>query len=82
MIEHLPPKEQEWLARFFASPNELSWSSLIDGSAPRERQTKFDSGSPFLPDRVKAFPLVLPFVRGGTITGWYATTQGRSGGTS
>ena len=80
MIEYLPPQENAWLARFFATPNELTWSSLLDGSAP-----------PFEADQVRQWlallarshigaPLILPFVRGGAITGWYATTQDRSGG--
>lgn len=80
MIEHLPPEEQEWLARFFASPNELSWSSLVDGSGPPREADQVRHWLALLAGSRQSAPLILPFFRGGTITGWYATTQGRSGG--
>ncbi len=79
MIEHLSHSDQAWLARFFASPNELSWSSLLDGSAPRREADDVRHWLGFLEARPSA-PLILPFVRGGTVTGWYATTQQSSGG--
>lgn len=80
MIEHLPPEEQAWLARFFAVPNELSWLSLRDGSAPPFEADQVKQWLALLARSRQGAPLILPFVRGGTITGWYATTQGRSGG--
>ncbi len=79
MIEHLSLDDQTWLARFFASPNELSWSSLLDGSAPRREADEVRHWLGFLDARPSA-PLILPFMRGGTVTGWYATTQQSSGG--
>ena len=79
MIEHLPPQEQAWLTRFFASPNELSWSSLLDGSAPSREADQVRRWLDLLGSHAAA-PLILPFMRGGTVTGWYATTQGASGG--
>lgn len=80
MIEHLPTEEQEWLARFFARPNELSWSSLMDGSAPPREADQVRKWIALLAGSRQGVPLVLPFVRGGRTTGWYGTTQGRSGG--
>jgi len=80
LIEHLPAEEKEWLARFFASPNELSWLSLIDGSAPPQAADQVRQWLALLSESRQDAPLILPFVRGGTIRGWYATTQGRSGG--
>ena len=80
MIEHLPPEEQEWLARFFANPNELSWLSLVDGTAPTREADQVRQWLALLAGLHPGAPLVLPFVRGGTITGWYATTLGRHGG--
>lgn len=80
MIEHLPPEEKEWLARFFASPNELSWFSLVDGSAPPRESDQVRQWLALLAQSRQSAPLILPFFRGGKITGWYATTQGRSGG--
>lgn len=80
MIEHLPESEQEWLKSFFASPNELSWRSLLGGSAPAEQADQIRRWLAHLgADRANA-PLVLPLVRGGEVTGWYATTQGVTGG--
>lgn len=79
MIEDLPPQDQAWLACFFATPNELGWSSLLDGSASASEADQVRQWLGFLGTRPTA-PLILPFVRGGTVTGWYATTQGASGG--
>ncbi|MGO7299601.1 protein DpdD [Rhizobium ruizarguesonis] len=80
MIEHLPTREQEWLERFFAPPNELIWTSLIDGSAPAVQEDQVRRWLAHLGvERINA-PLVLPFVRGGQVTGWYATTQRAVGG--
>lgn len=80
MIEHLPAREQEWLERFFASPNELSWTSLVDGSAPADQADQVRRWLGHLGTGQVDAPLILPFARGGQITGWYATTQGRAGG--
>lgn len=79
MIEHLPEQEQVWLARFFASPNELNWSSLLDGSARPREADQVRQWLSLLGSRAAA-PLILPFMRAGAVTGWYATTQGASGG--
>jgi hypothetical protein len=80
MIEHLPARDQDWLARFFASPNELSWSSILDGSAPAEYVDHVRRWLLHLDDERSSSALILPFVRGARVTGWYATTQGRAGG--
>jgi len=80
MIEHLGAAEHDWLARFFALPNELNWSSLTDGSAPAAVSDQVRRWLRFLTAERSSWPLILPFVRGGNITGWYATTQGQSGG--
>lgn len=80
MIEHLPAHEQQWLERFFALPNELSWTSLVDGLAPAEQADQVRRWLAHLGVQRTGAPLVLPFVRGGQVTGWYATTQGPAGG--
>ncbi len=79
MIKHLPPQEQAWLARFFASPNELVWASLLDESASTREADQVRQWLGLLGSHGAA-PLILPFMRAGTVTGWYATTQGASGG--
>jgi hypothetical protein len=80
VIEHLSDQEQAWLARFFAAPNELSWSSLLDGSAPPREADQVRQWLGLLAGSRRTDPLILPFVRSGAITGWYATRQGPSGG--
>lgn len=79
MIEHLPQQEQAWLSRFFVSPNELNWPSLLNGSAPPSEADQVRQWLSLLGSRIAA-PLILPFMRGGAVTGWYATTQGAPGG--
>lgn len=79
MIERLPSDEQAWLAQFFASPNDLTWLSLLDGSAPPLVADQVWQWIAFIGSRQGA-PLILPYVRGETISAWYATTLGRSGG--
>ncbi|OCJ66268.1 hypothetical protein A6U97_26415 [Agrobacterium tumefaciens] len=80
MIEHLPASEHEWLEDFFVSPNELSWRSLLSGSAPAEQADQVRRWLALLGAERANAPLILPFVRGGEVTGWYATTQGAAGG--
>ena len=80
MIEHLPAHEREWLERFFASPNELSWTSLVDGTAPTEQADQVRHWLAYLAAQQTNAPLVFPFVRGGQVTGWYATMLGPAGG--
>jgi hypothetical protein len=80
MIEHLPQREQQWLARFFAAPNELTWPSLVDGSAPAREADQVRQWLGLLASQRQGVPLVLPFVKAGATTVWYATTQGSSGG--
>lgn len=79
MIEHVSAHEQEWLERFFGPPNELSWMSLVDGSAPAEQADQVRQWLAHLGVERTIAPLVLPFMRGGHVTGWYATTQGQAG---
>ncbi len=80
MIEHLSLEEEAWLTRFFARPNELSWLSLLDGSAPPLEADQVRQWLALFAGSCQDTPLILPFVRGGKITGWYATTRGPSGG--
>lgn len=80
MIDGLDTDDIKWLRAFFAPPNELHWDKLVDGTAPN-----------FLAERVRPWllllgrannqaPVILPFVRDGVETGWYATTSGTEGG--
>ena len=78
MIEDLT--EAAWLSAFFAAPNDLQWSALIDGSAS---PALVDGVRPWLElwnDDAGVAPIILPMVRGSDVAGWYATTRGADGG--
>lgn len=62
MIEHLPPQEQAWLARFFANPNELRLVPLLDGSAAPQEADQFRQWLGLLGSHAAA-PLILPLMR-------------------
>ena len=78
MIENLPERENDWLSAFFSTPNELSWNSLRDGTAPTQVIDMVLPWLRFLGEKSDA-PIILPFMRSGKIAGWYATVQGSIG---
>lgn len=80
MTGDLPASELTWLERFFAAPNELSWAALAGGTAPAAVADQVRQWLAFLKPGSNSAPIILPFMRGGHVSGWYATTQGRSGG--
>lgn len=80
MIGPVSDAETAWLERFFALPNELSWASLREASAPQDLAQLVDALLRPLRDG-ETDVLVLPFVRGGRVTGWYATALGEAGDT-
>lgn len=80
MIDGLSPEQRAWLRDFFASPNELTWESLLDGSAPTEAIEAVQSWLTEFADPDKRVPLVLPFMKSGEVAYWYATTRTREGG--
>lgn len=80
MIDDLPNAETAWLTRFFAAPNQLLWAEISIGQlagpvADQLRpwlQSLLDPGAPM--------PMVLPFLRNGTVSGWYAVSRDQAGG--
>jgi hypothetical protein len=80
MIDALPSAEIAWLSAFFASPNTLAWSAIAAGTAPSALVEQVRPWLQSLLDEVNEAPIILPFVRGGVITGWYASTRDRRGG--
>jgi hypothetical protein len=80
MIDALPAAEIVWLSAFFASPNTLAWSAITAGTAPSALVEQVRPWLQSLSDDVKEVPIILPFVRGDVITGWYASTRDRRGG--
>jgi hypothetical protein len=79
MIDGLSSEQRSWLSDFFAPPNELTWESLLDGSAPPELVESVRSWLHALADPDNRTPLVLPFVKSGRIACWYATTRTSEG---
>lgn len=80
MITHLAQSEHLWLSRFFSAPNELLWDALVDGTAPAPASEQINRWLSFLYTERSDTPLILPFMRGGKITGWYATGSGLGDG--
>jgi hypothetical protein len=74
MIEGLSERDLVWLRSYFAAPNELDWSN-VSGATP---SSKVDLVRPWLELLVESknpVPVILPFVRGGVVTGWYAAAR-------
>lgn len=74
MIEGLSPSDLAWLRTFFTAPNGIDWEALQNGIAPIAIANHIRQWLQKLATDSRA-PILLPFVRGGKIAGWYATTQ-------
>lgn len=79
MIEGLSPSDLAWLRTFFTEPNGVDWEALQNGVAPVAIANHIRLWLQELATDPRA-PILLPFVRGGKIAGWYATTQTAEGG--
>lgn len=77
MIDTLPESEKEWLSRFFAEPNRLTFASLIEGSVQVQELEQIERWLQLFSER-PSIPIVLPFARSDNISGWYAAAQGSS----
>ena len=80
MIDALPADEIAWLAKFFGPPNALAWSAIAAGTAPLALVEQVRPWLQTLLYNANEPAIVLPFVRGNAITGWYASTRGPRGG--
>jgi hypothetical protein len=80
MIDTLPEAEIAWLSTFFAAPNALAWSAIVGGTAPTALAEQVWPCLQSLMHDASEAPIVLPFVRGDAVTGWYASTRGSRGG--
>jgi len=69
-----------WLARFFAAPNQLEWSAIVGGTVNPEIGHYLRPWLQLLDQPEGRAPIILPFVRNDTVTGWYATTRDAKGG--
>jgi hypothetical protein len=72
LTSHVP-----WLERFFAAPNGLDWAAVASGSEAAVLSETLRPWLKLLADEAKAAPVILPFVRDGKVTGWYAAARER-----
>jgi hypothetical protein len=68
------PTQTRWLNVFFAVPNDLHWTALIDGSAHPLLADMVRPWIELLNEDTGAAPIILPMVRGSDVICWYATT--------
>ena len=66
--------DRSWLDQFFSAPNEVVWSDIEAGCAPREAIEAVSSQLAMLAGDPGDTAIVLPFYRGGTVARWYATS--------
>lgn len=72
MIESLPPKEIDWLCRFFSGRNELKWDSVVARSAPAGWLEQVLPWIVAFSNSSWKSPLVLPVFGPGSTAQWYA----------
>ena len=75
MIDGLSHAQINCLNTFFAAPNELSWDALVTNTIESAIADRVRPWLQLLVDTDRQAPIILPFVQGGKITGWFATTQ-------
>lgn len=80
MIDGLSASDLTWLRTFFAAPNGLDWEAVRNGAVPAAIADHVRPWLQKLARNDRLAPILLPFIRAGEITGWYATTQTAEGG--
>src|SRR5882762_2073969 len=80
MIEGLSASDLTWLRTFFAAPNGLDWEALRNGVVSAAITDHVRPWLQKLASNDQHAPVLLPFIRAGEITGWYATTWTAEGG--
>lgn len=63
------------LEQFFAAPNELNWATVLAGQEPAQIADVLRPWLTLAQSSVSEAPIILPFVRGGEIAGWYAVAR-------
>ncbi len=79
MIDDLPEQEHAWLRAFYGPPNGLLWDDIREGTAPASLLDHIQPWLAALRHAAAETAVVLPFVRGGRIVGWYASRLGPDG---
>ncbi len=71
----MSPVNIDWLQQFFASPNGLTWTDVSNGTEPAAVAEVLRPWLALLADSTSTAPVILPFVRAGAVTGWYAVAR-------
>jgi hypothetical protein len=71
----MPDPVPLWLERFFAAPNGLSWATIVTGGEPPPVAEVLRPWLRLAQEPESTAPIILPFVREGIITGWYAVAR-------
>ncbi|TCL89547.1 hypothetical protein C8J38_11238 [Rhizobium sp. PP-WC-2G-219] len=71
----MSPAHIDWLEQFYAAPNGLAWSHISDGTEPAAVAEVLRPWLKLLSDDSNTGPVILPFVRAGVVTGWYAVAR-------
>ncbi|NEI59441.1 hypothetical protein GR200_30905 [Rhizobium leguminosarum] len=71
----MSPSHIDWLEQFYAAPNGLAWSHISDGTEPAAVAEVLRPWLKLLSDDSNTGPVILPFVRAGVVTGWYAVAR-------
>lgn len=81
MIDGLASVDLTFLRAFYTGPNGLDWDDLASGTAPSAVAECIRPWIRRLASGDRRAPLLLPFVRDGEMTGWYATPRSAEGST-
>jgi hypothetical protein len=79
MIDGLASEDLRFLGSFYSVPNGLEWQELEAGTAPAKIADAIRPWVQRLASGDRRAPLLLPFIREGHITGWYATARSAEG---
>lgn len=71
----MSPSHIEWLERFYAAPNGLTWTNVSAGTEPAPVAEVLRPWLTLLADDSSSAPVILPFVRADAVTGWYAVAR-------
>jgi hypothetical protein len=79
MIDGLANEDLQFLGSFYSVPNGLEWKELEAGTAPTKIADAIRPWVQRLASGNRRAPLLLPFIREGQLTGWYATARSAEG---
>ncbi|PRY83813.1 protein DpdD [Donghicola tyrosinivorans] len=79
MKDAFSPDDDALLEVFFAPPNGISWESITQRTAPSALLDQILPWLDLLREDRREGPIVLPFLRGGKVVGWYGASLSPTG---